>query len=254
MLDPTGRFSNRVDDYRKYRPSYPPEAIAFILRACGLKRGSKVADLGSGTGIFAKLLLELGLEVFGIEPNREMRLAAEDFLAEFSGFQSIEGRAEATRLADSLVDVITAAQAFHWFELEAARSEFARILKPDGAVAVVWNARKNDATAFLRDYEEMLLEYGVDYQNVLHRDLGLRQMEEFFGHTDICFREFEYHQYLDLEGFKGRVFSSSYTPTPDHPNYRAMLDRIHEIFALHNVEGKIDFEYDTQVYCGGLKG
>ncbi len=157
MLDPTARFSSRVDDYRKYRPSYPPQAIDFLEEKCGLSRDSVIADIGCGTGLFAKLLLERNYPVWGVEPNREMREAGEAFLTRFDPFRAIDGQAENTHLPKSSVDLVTAAQAFHWFEPVPARREFERVLKPDGYAAVLWNARRHLSTPFLSDYEEMLL-------------------------------------------------------------------------------------------------
>ncbi len=252
MPDPTARFSNRVDDYRKYRPSYPRPAIDFLEEKCGLSQSSIIADIGCGTGLFTKLLLERNYRVFGVEPNREMRVAGEDFLGQFDQFQAIDGQAENTGLPDSSVDLVAAAQAFHWFEPVPTRQEFKRILKPGGFVVVLWNARRHLSSPFLNDYEEMLLKYGLEYEKVLHRGLGLEEIHKFFGHSEICRGEFEYIQPLTLEGLSGRLFSSSYTPVPSHTKYEPMRNRMNEIFDQHEVDGRINFEYDTKVYCGQL--
>ncbi len=252
MPDPTVRFSSRVDDYRKYRPSYPPQVIGFLEEKCGLSRHSVVADIGCGTGIFAELLLERNYRVFGIEPNREMRAAGTEFLARFDQFEAIDGRAENSGLPNSSVDLVTAAQAFHWFDLVASCQEFKRILKPGGFVAAVWNARRHISSPFLRDYEEMLLKYGIEYEKVLHRGLGIEEMRKFFGHFEVSWGEFEYIQPMTREGLNGRLFSSSYTPVPGHPNYEPMRNRMNEIFERHEQDGLISFEYDTQVYCARL--
>src|SRR5712691_7831802 len=142
FADAKQRFSNRVADYVRYRPGYPPAVLDLLRTDCGLRPDHVVADIGSGTGILSKLFLENGNRVFGVEPNAEMRQAGEEYLASYDGFSSIEGSAESTTLADSSVDFITAAQAFHWFDPQAARREFARILKPGGWVVILWNDRR----------------------------------------------------------------------------------------------------------------
>src|ERR1700722_5752457 len=140
-LDSTRRFSPRVEAYARYRPSYPPETLALLERECGLTLGSKIAGSGSGTGLLARLFLDFGCEVTGVEPNPEMRATGDRLLAGASRFHSLDGRAEATTLPDGSVDFVTAGQAFHWFEPVAARTEFQRILKPAGWGVLIWNER-----------------------------------------------------------------------------------------------------------------
>jgi len=152
VTNATSRFSSRVEDYVRYRPGYPREVITLLTTECGLTAESVVADIASGTGIFTRLLVENGNRVFGVEPNREMRAAGEQFLKAYGQFTSVAGSAEATTLAAQSVDMITAAQAAHWFERAKARGEFVRILKPGGWLVLLWNERKTDGTPFLRDY------------------------------------------------------------------------------------------------------
>src|SRR5689334_15561560 len=134
MVDPTLRFSNRVDNYSKYRPTYPSAVLDLLAAECGLTSNALIADIGSGTGLLAELFLTNGNRVVGVEPNREMRAAGERLLANAPGFTSVDGTAEATTLAAGSVDFVTAGQAFHWFDRALARVEFARILKPEGWV------------------------------------------------------------------------------------------------------------------------
>src|SRR6266480_5260535 len=132
LADPKQRFSNRVADYRRYRPGYPPAVLDLLRIECGLRADHIIADMGSGTGLLSQLFLKNGHRVFGVEPNRQMREAGEEFLHRFEEFTSVPGSAEATTLGDASIDFVTAAQAFHWFERQAARREFRRILKPGG--------------------------------------------------------------------------------------------------------------------------
>ncbi len=140
-MNPMERFSNRVENYRRFRPSYPDAVIDLIRETAGLREGSPAADLGSGTGILTRLLLDAGWEVFAVEPNAPMRAAAEEELGAEARFHSIDAPAEATGLPAGSVQAITCAQAFHWFDREAAQAEFARILKPEGWAFIIWNER-----------------------------------------------------------------------------------------------------------------
>jgi SAM-dependent methyltransferase len=251
-MDPLKRFSNRVDNYVKYRPGYPDAVIDILKSDCGLTKTSVVADVGSGTGILTKLFLDNGNSVFAIEPNAAMRLAAELLLDNTRGFQSIDGNAEATTLEAQSVDLVAAAQAFHWFDRAKAKREFARILKPEGWVVLIWNERRLDSTPFLRAYEELLLRYGTDYGKVRHENVT-SEIDEFFAPEAFELRTLKNVQYFDFESLKGRLLSSSYAPDPDHPSFTAMLRKLEEIFDENQKQGIVNFEYETKVYYGRLR-
>ena len=157
------RFTNRVANYVRYRPGYPPAVLELFKEKMGLAATSVIADVGSGPGISARIFLDNGNTLFGIEPNDAMRDAAEDLLARFSNFHSINGSSEATTLPDESVDFVTAAQAFHWFKVEPTKTEFRRILKLGGYVALIWNLRQLDSTPFLAEYEQFILDKANDY-------------------------------------------------------------------------------------------
>ena len=248
-MDPVTRFSNRVEAYSKYRPAYPPAIVDFLTAQCGLSPDSVIADVGSGTGILSELFLRHGNQVFGVEPNREMREAGERILADYSNFKSVEGAAESTSLPDKSVDFITAAQAFHWFDRERSRTEFARILKPHGWIILLWNERRTDRTPFLRDYEELLLAYGTDYKEVRHENV-YENIAAFFAPQTFKLKSFENKQVFDYEGLKGRLVSSSYVPAPGQPHFAEMLDALQILFELHQTDGHVVVEYDTRVYYG----
>lgn len=250
-METSERFSNRVANYVKYRPGYPPEMMTFFRERLGLKAGSVVADIGSGTGLSARPFLELGCAVFGVEPNAAMRAAAESFLSGFPDFTSIEGSSAATALDDRFCDLIIAAQAFHWFEPEATRSEFKRILKPGGHVALIWNERQLDSTKFLREYEQLLLKYGRDYEQVRHEQIDEVVLSRFFE------REFERtsfsnSQVFDLEGLRGRLLSSSYMPDEADAAYGPMIKELETLFAIHAENGRIEVLYDTNIFVCAL--
>jgi SAM-dependent methyltransferase len=250
VKDATQRFSSRVDHYVRYRPGYPAEVLDLLKKDCGLTPDSVIADIASGTGIFTRMLLQNGNRVFGVEPNAEMRQAGEQFLESYSGFTSIPGTAEATTLPDHGVDLITAAQAAHWFDPEKTRPEFARILKPGGWLVLLWNDRRLDSTEFLRQYEQLLRTYGTDYEDVRQRGMTLA-LEGFFGQS-FRTRAFEYKQAFDYAGIEGRLLSSSYIPQKDHPRYDPMLRELRRIFDDHQANGRVSFDYDTRVHFGHL--
>jgi len=247
----TQRFSSRVADYVRHRPGYPHEILDLLRKECRLTADSVIADIASGTGIFTHLLLENGNRVFGVEPNAEMRKAAEGFLAAFPRFTSVATTAEATTLQQKSVDFVTAAQAAHWFDREKARIEFQRILKPDGWLVLVWNERLTDSTPFLRDYEKLLLTFGTDYQEVRH-ERTTQEIATLFAPSRFQERRFENRQEVGYEGLKGRLVSSSYTPTPENPRYEPMLAELHRIYEAHRVDGFVVLEYATRVYFGQL--
>ncbi len=241
------RFSNRVENYVKFRPSYPPEVLQLFRDEMNLRPDSVIADIGSGTGISAKLFLENGNEVFGVEPNDAMRSAAENFLAGYSKFRSVNGTAENTTLNESSLDFVIAAQAFHWFDPEQTRAEFKRILKDGGFIALIWNERQLDATPFLREYEQFLLKFANDYTKVRHENINEGKLFDFFG------REFRRASFLnaqifDFDGLRGRALSSSYMPSESDQVYPTMIEELRSLFAKHAENGKIKVSYDTNVF------
>ena len=248
----TSRFFDRVENYVRYRPGYPAEVLTALKTECGLLSSHVVADLASGTGIWTRVVLENGNRAFGVEPNAEMGAAGERLLAEFPKFTSVAGTAEATTLSDQSVDFITAAQAAHWFDRERATREFARILNPGGWLVLLWNERATDRTRFLRDYEQMLLTYGTDYEEVRH-ERTTDAVNEFFDPAPFQKRVFEMRQKFDYAGVKGRLLSSSYAPGPEHPNHVPMLRELRRIFDFCAVAGQVCFDYKTRLYFGRLQ-
>ncbi len=252
MPDPTTRFTDRVANYVKYRPRYPQAIVGFLREACALTESSVVADVGSGTGFLAELFLENGNTVFGIEPNDAMREAGEGYLAAFPRFHSVAGTAEATTLPDQSVDFVAAGQAFHWFDSERARAEFARILRPEGWVALVWNGREA-GTPFLDGYEALLQRYATDYTEVDHHRFDEARLRPFFAEGSFHEAHFPNRQDFDFDGLKGRLLSSSYAPAEGHPRHEPMLDALQELFDAHQEGGQVAFLYDTVVYYGHVK-
>jgi SAM-dependent methyltransferase len=248
----TERFSDRVENYVKYRPGYPEEVLDRLREAGALTPDAVIADVGSGTGISSWLYLENGFEVFGVEPNDEMRKAAENYLSAYKRFHSVKGTAEQTTLKDHSVDMILAGQAFHWFDAEKTKAEFKRILKPGGKVVLVWNDRRTDSTDFLRAYEDLLKMFGTDYAKVNHKNIDEKVFDAFWGEGKWNSFAVDNFQDFTFEGLKGRLFSSSYVPPEDHADSPFMVSVLKKIFARYQENGTVRFEYDTRVFYGKL--
>ncbi len=248
---PTARFSDRVEDYVRYRPGYPPEVLHLLRTKCGLRQSHVIADVASGTGLFTRLLLENGNPVFAVEPNTEMREAGNRLLQSFDTLTSVAGTAEETTLPSASVDFVTAAQAAHWFDRSRARAEFVRILKPGGWCVLIWNERRTSATPFLRDYEQLLLTYGTDYKEVRHERMT-PTIHEFFAPSPFQERAFGLRQQFDYDGAAGRLLSSSYAPLARHPSHAPMMQELQRIFRAHAENGVVEFEYNTRVFYGRL--
>jgi len=251
-LQSTSRFSDRVDDYVRYRPDYPAALLEWLQRECGVTTDWLVADVGAGTGISSKMLLDAGYRVIAVEPNAPMRAAAETWLGGDANFSAVDGRADATGLDDASVDLVTVAQAFHWFDEETTRHEFARILKPGGLAAIWWNSRRLTGTPFLEGYEALLQTYGTDYTSVAERYADDVRMRAWFGAGYVGSGRFPHSQKLDFEALRGRLMSSSYAPKEGHPKHAPMLKALRDLFEACAEHGTISFDYDTRVFAGHL--
>ncbi len=245
------RFSDRAEDYARFRPSYPV-GLAHHLVDYGLRVGAQVMDVGSGTGILSALLLGRGAEVFAVEPNLAMRLEAERTLGSLPGFHSIDGTAEATTLAPASVDLIVAGQAFHWFDLDATHEEWMRVLRPGGWVALVWNELVAEG-AFASGYRNIANAFVANQEPPAQRRLvdPTAEIAAFFAPNPVERATFLNDQVLDLPGLKGRALSSSYWPNAGESFSRSMA-RLEELFEAHAVDGHVKFEYRTELFLGQL--
>ncbi|MFX1375810.1 MAG: class I SAM-dependent methyltransferase [Promethearchaeota archaeon] len=246
LVDPKIRFSSRVENYIKYRPNYPSEIIDFFIHNNLLSEKSVIADIGSGTGILSEIFLKNGNKVYGVEPNKEMRKAGERILQNYPNFISIDGSAEETKLQKDSVDVITAGQAFHWFNIKAAKREFKRILKSEGYVVLIWNNRRKTGLSFSSQYEKFITKYGTDYEQVRKNE---ENVDAFFHYKKVAFYNY---QELDFDSLKGRLLSVSYLPLEGDPNYDNMIYDLQKSFKENEQNGKIKIEYDTEIYYGKL--
>ncbi len=252
ISDPTKRFSDRVDNYVKYRPGYPGEVINFLQNECNLSKDSIIADIGSGTGIFTKLLLDKGYKVYAVEPNDDMQEAARQYLSYHKHFIPTAGSAETTTLPSNSIDLIVCAQAFHWFNNQKTQAEFKRILKDVGYAALIWNNRLAGVDDFSMAYENILKQDSIDYNKVNHRNISDIDFKAFFKDGKYKTIKFPNVQVFDVDGLLGRAFSSSYVPaegTEDSEKFRRLLK---DIFAKYNQNGTVSFHYQTEIYLGAV--
>lgn len=251
--DSSERFSTRVADYVRYRPSYPPALLDWLHRDIGVASATRVADIGAGTGISTNMFLAAGHPVVAVEPNAAMCAAAEQWLApQYPQMELVDGTAEATTLATGSIGLVAAAQAFHWFDMAAVRGEWARILQPGGLALVFWNSRLLDVSPFLAGYERLLLEFGTDYTEVAERYQDDDTMRAWFGAGLRGTIRLPNVQYMDHDGLRGRLLSSSYAPQAGHPRHEPMLAALRQLFDAHAVDGRVAFEYQTRAFAGTL--
>lgn len=249
-LHSTERFSDRVADYVRYRPTYPTALVDWLRKAHGVTPEWRVADIGAGTGISSKMFLDAGHRVIAVEPNAAMRSAAAEWLGSDPNFRAVNGRADATTLDDGSTDLVSVAQAFHWFDPDKTRHEFHRILRPGGLAAIYWNSRRLTGTQFLERYETLLQVYGTDYTSVAERYADEPRMREWFGDGWRGTASFDHRQLLDFDALRGRLMSSSYAPRVGHPKHEPMIAALRELFDACAVDGRVSFDYDTRVYVG----
>lgn len=252
-FDATQRFSERVADYRRFRPGYPGEAIDYLIERCRLRRTDPIVDVGAGTGLSSEPWLQRGFQVHAVEPNAPMREAAAAHLGSHPKLVLVDGTAEALPVRDRSAGLIAASQAFHWFELTPSRKEFRRVLKAHGHVALIWNERVDHASPFLRGLEEALQTFACDYHTINRAGRSTQRITAFFAPGAVSERRFENRQAFDFDGLCGRVWSSSYAPPAEHPNHaplRAQLRRLFERFAH---DGQVHFIYRTRVFTGQLR-
>lgn len=252
MKKNTERFSDRVANYVRYRPHYPAEIISFLKEKIQLLPNWVIADIGSGTGISSEPFLQNGNTVFAIEPNKEMREAAETEFKNHQRFISVKGTAEDTHLDENSVDLILAGQAFHWFDLEKSKIEFQRIARSEAYLVLMWNERKLESN-FQQGYEQLLYEFTSDYDQNNIRNIDLEKIKKIYSPHAFIMETFQNVQSFSYEDLKGRLLSSSYIPLEDDPTHLPMMNKLQQLFQKYHRNGRIDFAYDCKLYVGKIK-
>ncbi len=243
----TTRFSDRVENYVKYRPDYPKEIVSFLQKNYGLYTDKLIADIGSGTGILSQLFLDNDYTVIGIEPNKEMREKSEELLRPYQRFSTTSGTAENTMLQKNSVDAIIAGQAFHWFDRGKCKIEFERVLHPGGLVVLIWNERLSDSD-FEKEYDLLIKKHAIDYVTVDHRNIHDTDISAFCEPHSVVLKTFPNKQVFDFDGLKGRLLSSSYMPTEKQNGFEEMIADLHELYQKYQQDDQITISYTTKVY------
>lgn len=249
-LDGVRRFDDRVGDYERYRPDYPEAIVPYLRGVAGLRPRAHVVDVGCGTGKLAQVFLAHGDTVVGVEPNADMRRVARRVLADAARFQVLGGRAEALPLESARFDAVVAGQAFHWFDPDRARTEFARVLVPGGPVVLIWNNRKDANSGFLYEYEALLQQHCPEYSRVGNKHYDEDDLASFYGKPP-TYQRFDHAQYLDRAGLHGRLRSSSYVPGAG-PELDAVLHAADALFERYAQDGRIEIAYDTELFHASL--
>lgn len=249
--EPTERFTSRAENYVRFRPSYPRTIIDLLERVIGLRRDWSVADIGSGPGNLSRLFLDLVCVVYGVEPNQAMREAGERQLVQYERFRSIDGTAESTSLPEASVDLVTAGQAFHWFESELSRTEFRRVLREPRWVVLVWNKTPSISSAPIEAYWTLIDRYSNEAEAIERRDArASRGMDVLYGSGTYEQFILPNDQELSYEAFWGRMLSSSYTPLPGEDGHVEIEQASREYFDQFADEGILRFPYETHVFVG----
>ena len=243
----TSRFSNRAENYLLYRPAYPPAVLDFLQEVAGLRHDHSIADIGSGTGRFTKLLLDKGYSVTAVEPNEAMRTTAEKNLSSYTGFRSQAGEAEQTGLTAESIDLITIAHAFHWMDIGDTKAECQRILKPGGQTVLLWMIRQTQ-TEFLAAYDRLKKQFRSGEAPPLIDEESIRA---FFEPATVQSHSIAHNNWVNFDGLKGLLLSSSGIPLPGQPHYDTMISSLVQLFVAFNINGFVNMEYETRIYMAG---
>jgi ubiquinone/menaquinone biosynthesis C-methylase UbiE len=247
MKSSAERFSDRVEQYDRYRPRYPNALLDFLVSKT--PPPATIADIGSGTGILSGQLLQFDYQVMAVEPNKPMREAAEGRLSAHQAFHSVEGTAENTTLPSFSADAVICAQSFHWFDRAKCRTEFDRILRPKGLIALIWNDRSRQ-DPLMEQYDELLTRCVPEYPNCSHRRVSPADIKAFFANGSFELFPFPNHQFLTRDEFLGRLVSSSYVPLAGEPGHIELIEACNALFDQFGVNRSIRFLYETNLYLG----
>jgi SAM-dependent methyltransferase len=236
-------FSANVESYRRSRPSYPPDAVVWLVDALGIGPGRTVVDIGAGTGKFTSLLVPTGASVIAVEPLEAMRAALAE---ELPAVTVLNGTAESLPLADASADAIVAAQAFHWFDMPRALAEFARVLRVDGRLGVIWNDI-DTSVDWVADFNAIISP--ARSVTPLPADARLRDLAPLFGQRhDATFTQLHTH---DRASLLARVDSMSFVAVLPEPEREAIFERVRLLMDTHpQLVGREQFDlpYITHAY------
>ncbi|MBK7915988.1 MAG: class I SAM-dependent methyltransferase [Chloroflexi bacterium] len=249
-MDGKSVFGPRAGYYMQSRPDYPTAVLTCLRDVYGLEETAVIADIGSGTGKLARLFLANGNPVWGVEPDSDMRAASETYLRDFPGFTAVDGTAEATTLPNASVDFVVAGQAAHWFDRVGAQKEFGRIGRPGGKIALVWNQRDRD-TPLVQGFDHLVQTFRQTSTELRRANAAPADVSALAG-PQAELHTFPYGQELDFAGLAARLMSISFMPLPGDPQHEALLAALQAFFAAHEVNGRVQLTYRTELYIGVL--
>jgi len=245
------RFTDKANIYKQFRPSYSKELIEYLYSQAGFNQESIIADIGSGTGILSRLLIERGSLVYCVEPNDDMRQTAENDLSEFDNFISINSPAENLSLQNESVNFVTVAQAFHWFNREMFKTECQRILKPGGKVVLIWNERDYQNEIVKKDFI-IREKYAIDKKGLGIGGGFKHEYQKFFIDGIFDYKKFNNDLQFNKDGFIGRNLSASYAPKKEqHPEkYHGLVNELSELFDKYSIDGILNYPHFSECYIG----
>lgn len=246
MENNSDRFTGKAGDYDAYRPDYPSRLIDYVIDRNVLTERDTVADIGAGTGKFARLLLERDIPVTAVEPNRDMRELGEKTLGEFPGFVSVNATAEDTGIRSGRIALVVAAQSFQWFDPDKFRLECRRILKPSRNVLLVWNCR-DERNRMVMEWRDLCVRHCPDFQGF---SVKSSCPSGFFRDEKAEHREFRFRITCDLDAFLGRNRSSSYAPNMEDPSYAAFEKDLTSLFRRYSKKGLLTIPMVARSYLG----
>jgi SAM-dependent methyltransferase len=241
------RFDGLAAVYSAYRPTYPPAVVEFVEKELSVLPSARIIDVGSGTGISAELFLKAGYAVTCVEPGADMFARATANLSHYPLARFVQSRAESTGLPDADADLVLAGHSFHWFDVAACRREFARILKPGGWVALLWNSR-DERDAFTREYYERIEPFASEHPH-LDPAANESRARSLFG-NDYRVQRFPNPARWSLSELLGFVFSASYLPKRETAEGGVLIAEVEQLFARYATGGKISFAFVSEIYYG----
>jgi SAM-dependent methyltransferase len=249
MSDPISRFSGKAHAYASGRPIYPTETLNQIVETTNLPQSAAVFDLGAGTGLFTQLLLNHFNQVTLIEPNNDMATTAKDRLP-LDRITIQNEPAESFNADPHSIDLITAAQAFHWFNQTTAKAHWKKCLKPEGYAALIWNERTTE-TAFAQEVTDLLSHMAKrDPQNPPPQEGSDEEILGFFEHAEI--KTTTHSTPLTEQELINLVLSRSYAPNSNDTDYKSVINQVKNIYTTYKVNNSVELPYQTKVFIGQI--
>lgn len=248
----TSKFTGKAAIYSKYRSNYPNECIQDIVKEVSADKNIMIADIGAGTGKLTKQFLEKGIKVIAVEPNKDMLEVAIKDLSKYNElFEYKQEPAENTSIKSNSIDIITVAQAFHWFDKDKFKSECKRILKPNGIIAIMWNF-----IDYKQELESKIIETHKQYTSLTFNASEEEQRDNdiinFFGEDNYKFKIYKNNYIEDKEQFLGRQLSMSYALNENDDKYDEYVAEFNKLFAKYSKDGVIEVHNNTYCYVGRI--